>query len=77
MNTSKILSDLRSERARLDRAIAAIEAISADETPRVGRPRTAPGKPRRRRRMSAAARQRLSAMMKARWAERRKKAGKA
>lgn len=82
VNLDRILAELRSERDRLDEAIAAIEKIgtAANGT---GRRRGRPGRPaasaapngRRRRRMSAAARKRISEMMKARWAERRKKRG--
>ncbi len=75
MNTTNILADLRAERARLDRAIAAIEAISSDGARRPGR-KPAAAAPRRRSRMGAAARRKLSAMMKARWAERRKSQSK-
>ncbi len=74
MDTSKILAELRSERDRINQAIAAIESISADGAKPARQSQTATA-PRRRRRMSAAARRKLSAMMKARWAV--KKKGKA
>jgi hypothetical protein len=79
MDTFKILFDLRAERDRIDRAISAIEALesTAGSARRPGRPpgrAQAAGKPRRRRRLSAATRKRLSEMMKARWVERKKRA---
>ncbi len=67
MDIRQILAHLRSERDRLNHAIAAIEAIGPDGAKFAQRsPRVSP--PRRRRRLSAAARKKLSAMMKARWA---------
>ncbi len=68
MNISRILAELRTERARIDQAIAAIEAISGNNSS----PATA--KPGRvgSRRMSAAGRKRISEAAKAMWAERRK-----
>ncbi|MFB3915828.1 MAG: hypothetical protein ACE14M_03810 [Terriglobales bacterium] len=77
MDTERILAELRAERSRIDQAIIALEALS-----RTGRAQSfrkispaTPGQGRRgRRRMSAAARKRISEMMKRRWAERKKKA---
>ena len=74
MDRQRILADLRNERQRLDEAITALEALDGV------RPRGVRGRPagtatrRRRGGMSAAARKRMSEMMKARWAERRRKA---
>jgi hypothetical protein len=68
MNIEQILSDLRSERDRIDAAISALEG---------GRTRRGPGRPAgsgKKRTMSAAARKRISEMMKIRWAERKRKA---
>jgi hypothetical protein len=66
MDIQNILSNLKMERERIDRAIAR----------RRGRPvgsvsKTSAGRPRRH--MSAAARKRISEMMKQRWAERKRK----
>ena len=72
MDTRKILADLRSERDRINQAINAIEELGATGSPVVRRGRAATAtqataQPRRGRRgMSAAGRQRLSAMMKTR-----------
>jgi hypothetical protein len=78
MDIKRILGDLRAERSRLDQAIAALEALGkgAGSTAPTARAAQSGAPTRRRRRMSAAARKRISAMMKARWAERKKKAGK-
>jgi hypothetical protein len=67
MNTKRILVELHAERSRIDRAIAAIKAIHSDGASRPAA-RVAPPK-RRRGRMSAAARKRLSDLMKKRWAQ--------
>ena len=69
MEIERILSDLKSERDRIDSAIRALEGGRAGRGP--GRP---VGSGRKRRTMSAAARKRISEMMKLRWAERKRKA---
>ena len=61
MNTTKLIRDLRGEKGRIERAIAALEALN-----KAGR-----------RKMSPAARKRISEMMKKRWAARRRAAKKA
>ncbi len=67
MNLDGIVAELKRERDRLEQAIAALEGgVIVRQGP--GRP---PG--RRRRVMSASARRRISAAMKMRWAERKKK----
>jgi hypothetical protein len=72
MDTNRILAELRSERDRIDQAISALEAL--DSFPARGS-RKFTGKSRRggRRHMSAAARKRISEMMKKRWAERKRR----
>lgn len=70
MDLSKVLEELRSERARLDQAITLLEKVNGKQARR-GRPRRAPGRPRRRR-LTPEGRKRLSEMMKKRWAERRR-----
>ncbi|HWS17056.1 MAG TPA: hypothetical protein VN223_03540 [Candidatus Elarobacter sp.] len=71
MDTQQIISELESERDRLEQAISALRGS-------IGRRGvTATGKGRRgRRHLSAAAKRRISEMMKKRWAE-RKRAAKA
>ena len=68
MDTRKILSDLRSERNRIDRAIAAVESLNNNTGNSNGR-RGGTATKRGRRRMSAAARKKLSRLLKQRWAQ--------
>jgi hypothetical protein len=76
MDIQNILSDLKRERDRLDRAISALEGTAPGQRRR-GRPagsrNVATAAAPRRRHMSAAARKRISEMMKQRWAERKRK----
>jgi hypothetical protein len=72
MNTQRILEELRAERAHLDRAITAVEAITSKGAGRSTTTKT-PGKNRTRPRMSAAARKRISVARKQWWAEKKKK----
>ncbi len=62
MDIKRILKELHAERNRIDRAIAAIEAITKDSAS------TGAVRGRRRSRISAAGRKRLSELMKKRWA---------
>ena len=71
MDIQQILTDLKNERERIDAAIRALEGGKTGRGP--GRP-VGSGGGKRRRTMSAAARKRISEMMKLRWAERKKKA---
>jgi hypothetical protein len=66
MDIESILNDLRAERDRIDAAISALNG----STKKRGRPASAANAvpTRRRRRMSAAARARISKAMRARWA---------
>jgi len=75
MDTTKLIRNLRGERGRIEREIAALEALSSDSTGSQTK-RTAGANKAGRRRMSAAARKRISMMMKKRWAARRKAAKK-
>jgi hypothetical protein len=72
MSISKIVTELRRERARIDQAIAAIESISST-TRRRGTPAGASGVKHRPHRMSAAARRKIAAAQRARWAAWRKR----
>ena len=67
MDINRILTELRAEHDRIGRAIAAIEAVNSTGRRRVGRPPKAARKVRRR--MSAAARRKLSRLLKQRWAQ--------
>lgn len=66
MNIRKIVAELHRQHNRIDSAITAIEALSPDRAKPI-RPSASRSTPRRRRRISAAARRKLSALMKARW----------
>jgi hypothetical protein len=73
LDLAKIVSDLKKERDRLHRAIAALlgSALSPSRKKRVGRPKSSPtkGKKRKRGGLTPAGRRRLSLAMKKRWAE--------
>lgn len=73
MDTQQIISELEAERDRLEQAISALRgSMSGRRSVGAG-----PGRGRRgRRHLSAAAKRRISEMMKKRWAE-RKRAAKA
>ena len=71
MDIQNILGDLKKERERLDRAITALEGLGSGPRRR-GRPvgsHNVTSAKRPRRHMSAAARKRISAAMKQRWAK--------
>jgi hypothetical protein len=68
MDTQSILNELRAQRDRLNTAIAALEGSTGMR----GRRSSNSFPTRRRRRMSAAARARISRAMKARWAAKKK-----
>jgi len=76
MDTNRILAELRAERDRIDQAISAIEAVNATGRQRVGRPPRAAAIPRKRGRMSAAARRKMSRLMKQRWVQGKMKPGR-
>jgi hypothetical protein len=65
-NIDQIVSELQEQRDRLELAIKALSGGSKASSPRRGR------KPRKVRRLSAAARKRLSDGAKARWAKAKK-----
>ena len=77
MDINRILAELRAERDRIDQAISAIEAVNSTGGRRVGRPPGAVRKARGRGRMSAAARRKLSRLLKQRWAQGKMKPAKA
>jgi hypothetical protein len=75
LSINQIVAELTAERNRIDQAIAALEGSDSSSRPRRGRPPKAhssqatPGK----RTMSAAARAKISAAQKARWAKQKGK----
>lgn len=78
MDVKNILSELKSERDRLDKAITALESIGERGVEPERAPRPAPGRVQsigpRKRQLSAAARRRISEAQKRRWAERKRAA---
>ena len=70
MDFAQIVADLTADRSRLENAIAALEGMGAS-SPRRRRPPKSQSKPLapRKRKMSAAARKRISVAMKQRWAK--------
>jgi hypothetical protein len=73
MDTKNILADLRTELNRLNQAIAALESLDGTETAPTPVAKAASAQVKKRG-LTPAGRRRLSAMMKARWAARRKQA---
>jgi hypothetical protein len=69
MDINWILAGLRAERDRIDQAISALASVTSNERGRAGRPRKAVRKAPRHGRMSAAARRKLSQLLKQRWAQ--------
>ena len=69
MNIAGIVSELKAERNRIDKAISALEGLSPN-----GAGHRAAVRAEKRGGLTAAGRKRLSELMKKRWAERRKKA---
>jgi hypothetical protein len=67
MDTSKILIQLRSERERIDKAIQALESLDKTSSRHSNAPTG-----RKRRRLSAEARRRISQAQKKRWAAQKK-----
>jgi hypothetical protein len=68
MDIQAIVADLEAERNRINQAISALEGLTST-APRRGRPPKATSPGGRRRRMSPAARKRISEAMKQRWAK--------
>lgn len=85
MDVLKMLAELRSERERIEEAILAVQRLAAaSRGRRRGRPPkwmswakragAGPGEPRKKRAVSLAARKRMAAAQKKRWAARKKQA---
>jgi hypothetical protein len=75
MDIKPILTDLKAELNRLNQAIAALESLDGTATATTPAAK-ATRKQTRKRGLTPAGRRRLSAMMKARWAARRKQVAK-
>jgi hypothetical protein len=74
LDTERIVAELEQERDRINQAIASLKGVNSSGTTRKSAAGTGRSGRQRRGGMSAAARKRLSQMMKKRWAEKRKKA---
>jgi hypothetical protein len=74
LNIEAIVVELRGERDRIDKAISALEGTFSKVAGSGVKHHKASAGKRKRGRLSAAGRKRISEMMKKRWAERRKKA---
>ena len=72
LDTQRIVSELRAEVNRLERAIAALDGTNTTKAT-LATKETGARAPRKRHHLTAAGRKRLSMLMKKRWAERRKK----
>ena len=75
MDTQRIVSELKAERNRLDKAIAALDGETTTQATVAKNVISMNGAkaPRKRHHLTAAGRKRLSMLMKKRWAEKRKK----
>ena len=72
-----IVKELKRERERLNKAIAALEETDLAPAPRVSSPvARSPAPPTKSDRLTDEGRRRLSVMMKKRWADKRKKASR-
>jgi len=69
MDTNRILAELHAERDRIEQAISALEAVNSTGRRRVGRSPKAVRKAPGRGGMGAAARRKLSRLLKQRWAQ--------
>lgn len=69
MDVNSILAELRAERDRIERAIAAMEGLNSTGRRTVARTGKATAGRNKRGRMSAAGRRKLSRLMKQRWAQ--------
>lgn len=72
----RALSELESQKSRLDRQIAALHAALDGDAPATSPTNSTPTSSRRRRRMPASARRAVGLRMKAYWAKRRAAATK-
>jgi hypothetical protein len=69
----KVVSELKQERDRLNRAIAALEGIEVAAAVTIKASSNPAAKKAKKHNLTAEGRKRLSEMMKKRWAERRRK----
>jgi hypothetical protein len=72
VDTHRIVSELKAEINRIDRAIAALDGMNTTQAT-LATKETGTRSPKKRHHLTAAGRKRLSMLMKKRWAEKRKK----
>ena len=72
MSIAEIVSELRAERTRIEKAISALDGIASEGSGITTQHNRASSRTRRRGHMSPEGRRRISEIMKKRWAERRK-----
>jgi hypothetical protein len=73
VDLNRILNELKGERDRLDKAIAALESVGGKTVGQRSPISVTPKTSKKTRRLSAAGRRKISQAMKKRWAEARKK----
>jgi hypothetical protein len=73
MDLSQIVSELKKERDRIDKAIAALNGTGVHRVAKTTTVKSPARTPRRRRHLTPEGRKRLSELMKKRWAIRKKK----
>ena len=73
MDIERIVAELEQERDRINQAISSLKRVNSPASARKITAANGSSERKRNGRMSAAARKRLSQVMKKRWAERRKK----
>jgi hypothetical protein len=73
LDTQEIVKELKAERDRLDKAIAALDGATTRVIVATYEPSSNGASAPRKHHLTAAGRKRLSMMMKKRWAEKRKK----
>jgi hypothetical protein len=73
LDSQRIVSELKAERNRLDKAIAALDGEISTRAALTSSEPSSNGSRRKRHHLTPAGRKRLSMLMKKRWAEKRKK----
>jgi len=69
MDTKRILAELRANRDKIEAVISAIEGLNSTARKRAGRASRVAATRKKRGRMSASARRKLSRLLKQRWAQ--------
>jgi Spy/CpxP family protein refolding chaperone len=73
MDLSQIVSELKKEKNRIDKAIAALNGTEGHRAAKASNVKSVARTPQRRGHLTPEGRKRLSEIMKKRWAERRKR----